>query len=172
MHERMYHRARHAIEQYLIKYGNQDGFIRISVNAYTHNRPDRIRRISEYFSKFGNVSVQAQDTNSRAGTLNNRLVRIATKSSAGRFAGCERIVAHLHIAWDGRVYLCCNDYDQKTILGDINRSEIREIMQSGEAVNIRAEIYGLARMSPARLCLKCTMLKETQFEDGTGQAYL
>ncbi len=50
---------------------------------------------------------------------------------------CYRPWLTFTVLWDGRVSLCCADFDGKTILGDLNVASIREIWN--------AEPYRLAR---------------------------
>lgn len=50
---------------------------------------------------------------------------------------CYRPWLTFTVLWDGRVSLCCADFDGKTILGDLNAASIREIWN--------AEPYRLAR---------------------------
>jgi MoaA/NifB/PqqE/SkfB family radical SAM enzyme len=50
---------------------------------------------------------------------------------------CYRPWLTFTVLWDGRVSLCCADFDGRTILGDLNTSSIREIWN--------AEPYRLAR---------------------------
>ena len=40
---------------------------------------------------------------------------------------CYRPWLTFTVLWDGRVSLCCADFDGKTILGDLNTSTIQEI---------------------------------------------
>lgn len=46
---------------------------------------------------------------------------------------CDRILKTITILWDGRVCLCCMDYDGKVILGDLN-------IESLEGINARIEV--------------------------------
>ena len=44
---------------------------------------------------------------------------------------CYRPWLTFTVLWDGRVSLCCADFDGKIILGDLNSSSIREIWNAG-----------------------------------------
>jgi hypothetical protein len=162
MTERSYHNARRAIEHYL-SLGGGRAEVLISVNAHTDNQEERAERIAEHFSAFGAVKVFLEDTNSRAGAVENNLVRIDARGAGRRFGGCERIVNHLHVSWEGKVFLCCQDYEQRVILGDLREQSIAAIMSSEVARRLRAEIFGLAPMSPGRLCLNCNKLRTHRF---------
>ena len=47
----------------------------------------------------------------------------------GKRVPCHHL-NHIYILWDGRVCLCCFDYDGRVILGDINKQSLREIWDS------------------------------------------
>jgi MoaA/NifB/PqqE/SkfB family radical SAM enzyme len=72
--------------------------------------------------------VHVTDLHNWAGTLN-------TESDVNY--PCYRPWLTFTVLWDGRVSLCCADFDGRTILGDLNTSSIREIWN--------AEPYRLAR---------------------------
>jgi MoaA/NifB/PqqE/SkfB family radical SAM enzyme len=66
--------------------------------------------------------VHVTDLHNWAGTLN-------TESDVNY--PCYRPWLTFTVLWDGRVSLCCADFDGKTILGDLNTSSIREIWNAG-----------------------------------------
>ncbi|MCA1612650.1 MAG: radical SAM protein [Acidobacteria bacterium] len=142
MTETAYRHARHAIERYLSAGGGR-ALVAISVNAQTPDREERAVRLSEHFSAFGPIEVFLEDSDSRAGAIENSLVRIDSKGAGQRFGGCARFVNHLHVSWEGKVFLCCQDYEQRVVLGDLRRESIAAIMSSEQARRLRAENAGL-----------------------------
>ena len=72
--------------------------------------------------------IHVTDLHNWAGTLN-------TESDVNY--PCYRPWLTFTVLWDGRVSLCCADFDGRTILGDLNTSSIRDIWN--------AEPYRLAR---------------------------
>ncbi len=72
--------------------------------------------------------VHVTDLHNWAGTLN-------TESDVNY--PCYRPWLTFTVLWDGRVSLCCADFDGKVILGDLNSSSIRDVWN--------AEPYRLAR---------------------------
>lgn len=163
MKERFYWNARRGIERFLSLGGAGGLPVSISVNGRTANAEERVARLREHFSTFGPVRMIWEDTNSRASAIENQLVRIDSKSAGRRYGGCERFVAHLHVSWEGKVYLCCQDYEQQTMLGDLRESSISSIMTSDFARRLRAEMFGEAPMSAGRLCLNCNKLRTDRF---------
>lgn len=162
MPEQSYWKARRAIESYLAAGGGQSA-VSISVNAHTDNQAERAERLAEHFSAFGRVEVFLEDSNSRASSIENSLVRIDNRRDQQNAGGCERIVNHLHVSWEGKVFLCCQDYEQRVVLGDLTRESISSIMSSKLARRLRAEIFGLTPMSPDSLCLNCNKLRSCRF---------
>jgi hypothetical protein len=161
--EQNYWKARYAIESCLTAISNLPGGIVISVNGVTDTQARRVHEILEHFSTFGAVEVRTVSSNSRAGAIQNELVQISSHSGGQRYAGCDRIASHLHISTEGKVYLCCEDYDQSVVLGDIRLQSIAEIMTGPLARQLRAEMYGLEPLKNGRLCLNCHALRQTRF---------
>ncbi len=168
MPEQSYWRARHAIESCLTTITNLPGGIVISVNGVTDTQATRANEMNEYFSTFGAVQVRTVSSDSRAGAIQNELVQISSHSGGQRYGGCDRITSQLHISTEGKVYLCCQDYDQNVVLGDIRQESIAAIMTGPLARQLRAEIYGMAPMENGRLCLNCYALRQTRFVDHQG----
>ena len=52
----------------------------------------------------------------------------------GKRISCRQVRQHFTILWDGRVCLCCFDYDGKVILGDLNKQSIKEIWDSAKLI--------------------------------------
>jgi len=61
---------------------------------------------------------------------------------------CFKFWQGLHIYWDGRVTVCCFDYDGKAIIGDANKQTLEEIWNSDKMKEMR-------RME-CPLCIRCT----------------
>jgi MoaA/NifB/PqqE/SkfB family radical SAM enzyme len=52
---------------------------------------------------------------------------------------CYRPWLTFTVLWDGRVSLCCADFDGRTVLGDLNTSSIQEIWNAEPYRNVRRE---------------------------------
>lgn len=160
--EKQHWQARWGIENFLSQNKIPDKAT-IVVNGIMEDQVQRAENIKNHFSAFGQVKVECSISHSRAGTFNNDLVKSVEHPAGCNFAGCKRFAGHLHVSWEGKVFLCCQDYDQQVILGDLRNDSLASIMSSSKARQLRAEIFGLAPMSPSRLCLKCPMLRKTRF---------
>jgi radical SAM protein with 4Fe4S-binding SPASM domain len=53
-------------------------------------------------------------------------------SLAGNRKSCTMIQRHLTVLWDGRVALCCFDYNGQVILGDLNHQSMKEIWDGNQ----------------------------------------
>ncbi len=71
--------------------------------------------------------------------------------------GCEqnRPIERMHIGLDGRVILCCQDWTQEYVLGNISKQTIEEVWHSKVYNDVRTAIYG--GINPPELCKKCKL---------------
>jgi MoaA/NifB/PqqE/SkfB family radical SAM enzyme len=74
--------------------------------------------------------IHVTDLHNWAGTLN-------TKSDVNY--PCYRPWLTFTVLWDGRVSLCCADFDGKTILGNLNTQTIAEVWNAQPYRNVRRE---------------------------------
>ena len=74
--------------------------------------------------------IHVTDLHNWAGTLNHE--------SDVRFP-CYRLWLTFTVLWDGRVSLCCADFDGRTVLGDLNTQTIQDIWNSDAYRAVRRE---------------------------------
>lgn len=74
----------------------------------------------------------------------------------------SRPIQHLHITPLGRCVLCCEDYDEAYVGGDLNTSTIDEVMSGPELAKLRRWSYGIDDAPDDFMCRKCTYAR---FED-------
>ena len=73
----------------------------------------------------------------------------------------------LHILSDGRVALCCMDYGQEEIVGDLRARSIGEIWASPRLAETRTRIRGALPAGPPKLCRQCEWhVSEAVYEAG------
>ena len=70
----------------------------------------------------------------------NRGCAAATTSARGR-------LQHLHITPHGQCVLCCEDYDENYVVGDLTQ-ERREVLTGPEIARLRRWVYGLEEAPP------------------------
>ncbi|MFF4735127.1 radical SAM/SPASM domain-containing protein [Streptomyces sp. NPDC001262] len=73
----------------------------------------------------------------------------------GRLTGCGWPVQHANIGVTGDLFLCCNDYYQREVFGNIRDGSIDELMTSDAAVSLRRRVFGVATAPNDFLCRRC-----------------
>ncbi len=68
---------------------------------------------------------------------------------------CSRVWQTFTVHWNGDVALCCLDFDGREILGNVEKSSIREIRQSPRYRELR-RLHALSRQDEIPLCRECT----------------
>jgi hypothetical protein len=78
-------------------------------------------------------------------------------------AGCDNVgsrpLQHLHITPHGRCVLCCEDYDEKYVVGDLTSSTIEEVLAGEELAKLRRWIYGLEEAPDDFMCRDCVFAR-------------
>jgi hypothetical protein len=92
----------------------------------------------------------------RAGWLDLGLHRSEPLRALG---GCElmgsRPLQHLHITPAGKCILCCQDYDEKYVVGDLTSSSIGEVLEGPEMAKMRRFVYGIDEAPDDFICRSC-----------------
>ncbi len=77
-----------------------------------------------------------------------------------RLCGCENVgsrpLQHLHITPRATCVLCCEDYDGKYVVGDLNRESVAEVLTGPTMALMRRWAYGLEKAPGDFLCYGCT----------------
>lgn len=61
----------------------------------------------------------------------------------------------MYITWDGKVILCCLDYDARCVIGDVNRESLREIW-GNDKIKIMKKLHKEKNFSTIPICASCT----------------
>jgi pyruvate-formate lyase-activating enzyme len=100
--------------------------------------------------------VQPHVVMDRAGWLDVGLKPPARKRT---LAGCNNVgsrpLQHLHITPRGQCVLCCEDYDEKYVVGDLTQNTIDEILRGDEIAKLRRWVYGLEEAPEDFICRNC-----------------
>ncbi|HYO78768.1 MAG TPA: radical SAM/SPASM domain-containing protein [Thermoanaerobaculia bacterium] len=77
----------------------------------------------------------------------------------GRLAGCELIgsrpLQHLHITATGDSILCCQDYDENYVVGNLKTQTVREVLEGDEMARMRRMAYGVEDSPEDFICRSC-----------------
>ncbi len=73
--------------------------------------------------------------------------------------GCENVgsrpLQHLHITPRGKCLLCCEDYDESYVVGDLGESTLEEVLTGPELALMRRWVYGLEEAPADFICRSC-----------------
>jgi hypothetical protein len=76
-----------------------------------------------------------------------------------RLRGCENVgsrpLQHLHITPHGNCVLCCEDYDEHHVIGDLTSSTVAEVLSGPQVRLLRRWVYGLEEAPADFMCRKC-----------------
>ena len=96
----------------------------------------------------------------RAGWLD---VGMKTAERNRPLAGCDNVgsrpLQHLHITPRGKCVLCCEDYDEKYVVGDLTTSSIAEVLGGDEIARLRRWVYGVEEAPDDFMCRDCVFAR-------------
>lgn len=114
------------------------------------------KEMAEIARRFEGTRFKIQDwiVNNRAGNID-----VGMGATSGGLRGCDymgsRPIEHVHITAAGLVVLCCQDYEEKWIAGDLKEASLESILTSPDFARFRRIIYGLEPAPVRFLCNGC-----------------
>jgi hypothetical protein len=76
-----------------------------------------------------------------------------------RLGGCQnsgsRPLQHLHVTPHGTCVLCCEDYDERYVVGDLSRQTLDEVLAGEEFARFRRWAYGVEEAPDDFICRNC-----------------
>ncbi len=113
------------------------------------------RKVADYFRDL-NIDIEMYEIMDRAG---NMIADVSGRVNRDILWGCEqtgsRPLEHIHILPDGRCVLCCEDYYERHVVGNLTSQSIHEVMSGAELASFRKTIYGFDRPSDDFMCRHC-----------------
>lgn len=104
-------------------------------------------------SKF---TVKQFEVNDRAGYLS---IGLAAPKDRRRLAGCDyvgsRPLQHLHVTPQGKAILCCQDYNETEVVGDLNVQSVDEVLAGPLLAQQRRWAYGIDEAPARHICRNC-----------------
>ncbi len=111
--------------------------------------------IAEHFAG-GTFNVQRFAIMDRAGNIG---VGLKPGEPHACLRGCDNLgsrpLQHLHITPHGRCILCCEDYDELNVVGDLRQSSVAEVLAGAGLAQMRRWIYGLEEAPAEFICRGC-----------------
>ena len=105
--------------------------------------------------------VQRHVVMDRAGWLD---VGLKPPERKRHLAGCDNLgsrpLQHLHITPRGKCVLCCEDYDERYVVGDLTTNSIAEVLEGNEIARLRRWVYGLEEAPQDFICRNCIFARE------------
>ncbi|HXH39053.1 MAG TPA: radical SAM protein, partial [Thermoanaerobaculia bacterium] len=96
----------------------------------------------------------------RAGWLD---VGLKPDTPKKRLAGCDNLgsrpLQHLHITPRRQCVLCCEDYDERYIVGDLTRNTVAEVLEGPELATMRKWVYGIEEAPADFMCRDCVFAR-------------
>ncbi len=100
--------------------------------------------------------VQDFEPNDRAGYLD---IGLAAEGRELRVKGCDymgsRPIEHLHVAASAKAVICCQDYEEGWVLGDLEHQSVSEVLEGEAYAQARRMVYGLERPPEGFICANC-----------------
>jgi hypothetical protein len=80
-----------------------------------------------------------------------------------KLCGCDNVgsrpLQHLHISPHGKCLLCCEDYDEKYVVGNLNYQTVEQVLTGAQIQTMRRWIYGLEEAPTDFMCRKCVFAR-------------
>jgi hypothetical protein len=80
-----------------------------------------------------------------------------------QLCGCENVgsrpLQHLHITPHGRCVLCCEDYSERYVVGDLTRESVTGVLTGPAFAQMRRWAYGLDPAPPDFICRHCVFAR-------------
>jgi pyruvate-formate lyase-activating enzyme len=122
------------------------------------NNDDHKRDFEEISARFAGsrFEVKSFEVMDRAGYMQ---IGVRPASPHKKLRGCENVgsrpLQHLHITPQGKCVLCCEDYDEFHVVGDLTASTVDEVLRGPELAQMRRMIYGLEEAPDNFICRNC-----------------
>ncbi len=120
--------------------------------------PQNAGEISAFLDKWrGKVDyVGADGYANRAGSLTGRF---GDRPVEGRTGTCSLPFHDLNIWSDGKAVLCCNDWNEQAVVGDLNTQTIREIWW-GAALREARRLHRAGHGGDLKICASCNYWRQ------------
>lgn len=96
------------------------------------------------------------EVNDRAGYLE---IGLSRKNREKKLRGCDlvgsRPLQHLHINPRGQCILCCQDYNETEVVGDLTTHSVAEVLSGPTLARMRRRVYGLEDAPDNFICRNC-----------------
>lgn len=116
------------------------------------------RDFEEIAAKFAGSRFEVKyfEVMDRAGNLS---VGLRPSGQGSRLCGCDqtgsRPIQWLHVTPQGQCVLCCQDYHEKYVVGDLNKESVEEVLGGEKMARYRRWLHGIEESPEDFICKKC-----------------
>ncbi|HEX2162365.1 MAG TPA: radical SAM/SPASM domain-containing protein [Thermoanaerobaculia bacterium] len=77
--------------------------------------------------------------------------------------GCDNVgprpLQHIHVTPRGKCVLCCEDYDERYVVGDLTTQTVEEVLTGPAMATMRRWVYGLDEAPADFICRSCVFAR-------------
>jgi MoaA/NifB/PqqE/SkfB family radical SAM enzyme len=132
--------------------------VHFSVNGTPLEQAANLPAIQRAYGDRSSEPLNGWETSDRCGLLRNRYY--LGINVQGTLAGCSNVLNWLFVSVDGNCFICCEDYHQKEIFGNIGNGSLQEILSSSAAQELRKKVFGAVPSCSDFLCRHCSLMKD------------
>ena len=129
------------------------GFLtKIVVNGVGDDLDRNLEMLRQRYEPLG-VEVQPTMTCDRVGIVGGEYYQGVHVSE--KLNGCSWPLNHAYFSVNGDMFICCNDYHQREVFGNIRDGSIDDIMMSPAALRVRRRVFGVEDAPGDYICRSC-----------------
>lgn len=133
------------------KSGSKKPFIEVRFKDFEKNKTDLGRFIKKYKRKVDRINIYMNITNWPGSNIKNNI----PKTKILRFP-CFNLWSTLFVTYDGRVALCCQDYECSLQIGDAIKEDIMHIW-NGELLEKARKLHLEGKFGQINTCTDCVI---------------
>ncbi|MCX7829881.1 MAG: radical SAM protein [Acidobacteria bacterium] len=137
---------------------------KVIITMVATNKVDPIKAVN-FWSEKG-VKAKWTPLENRGGNIIDFKKLKPKDSSTRRFVNCTRLFKQAYILFNGDMVLCCTDYTRKAVLGNVEKTSIKEVWNSAKANSLR-RLFFEGKLDDIPLCRDCEIADsygEEEFE--------
>ena len=126
--------------------------VRVSMIAIDRNRHE----VSQFLARWTGVAdfVGVEGFSNRVGSVSPAIAGADRAEGGTRARSCAMPFRDLNIWADGKAVLCCNDWNEEHVVGDLNRQSMREVWL-GQQLTLARRLHRAGRGADIDLCRRC-----------------
>lgn len=142
---------------YAIKKSRSLG-LKTSLSVQGHGDTQHMQEIQLLKKAFPGIECNHHVSFDRAGTLTNEYFQNIHLSTP-ILGGCRSIMEGISVNVTGDLFLCCNDFHQNYILGNITKNSIAELLSGPVSSTFRKMIWGGIELDKDFICRHCYLMQ-------------